>query len=338
MPASTDPLHAQVGGERSVTSEQVRAALLLRVMPALVHRLNNSLAVVMGLSELLIGESGEAEEELRTIRHESGEGAELLTALGRLLLDDDGPDQVVDPDGLLSAAERVLAPICKAGGTALEARRSLVEAAVRCGPRLPVLLLVAAAEALVRAPAPSPSVGSRRLRLFARAEPGGVVLGVAMVGAGADVEGLEELRALAVSRGLRAAERPGGRAWGFRFHVPSAGEPGRIAPRDRGPARTRILVADPDRRGGDLVGEVLSEAGHPVGVASGLDDLARLVEQGGWDLVLADPALGADAVRAQAGRLEGVRLVWIGEAPGAGEPALARPFGPGDLMGLVGGV
>lgn len=294
--------------------EELRARALLRIVPALVHRLNNSLAVVQGVQEL--GPSAlEAERELARV-----ELANLGQALARLATLARAPApraQALDVADLLGCVGVLVRPLAASAAVALELRADGT-ASVRLDGRLEALLVAACAELL--------DAGARNLRLCARAAHEEVRLTLTAAGIRRASPALSALQAHARELEWDCAWHASAAGTSLRLTLPASGATCPVhAPRVRAGRRVLLLHgADLER---ELAATLLEEHGYVVvesaeepraGVPGRAFDLA-LVEQ---RLALADPALPARLCARFA--LERVALLEPRMRPGALLALLSR--------------
>lgn len=268
--------------------EEQRARALLRLLPPLVHRLNNALAVVQGVHELG-ADARESEREL--VRRGLAQLVQVLASLA--LLARPARAQLVRLDALFRAHELLLAPLAESLRVELALRANGL-GALEVHGHLEGLLLASCA-ALLWNGAPAPR---RRLRLAAHATPRGLVLTLGTTGS-CGAEHVTGLRDLARELGWRERVRSRAGAFVLRLGLPGAGVVVASPPRASASSARRVLLlhgADGER---ELVSALLREHGWTVSESAeeprtGVFDLA-LVER---RLAHADPAL-AERLRAR---------------------------------------
>ncbi len=298
-----------------LAAEDRRAHALLRLLPPLVHRLNNALAVVHGVHELG-AEVGGSERELarRGLAH-------LGQVLARLALFSRPPaarPELVEVEALFRTHELLLAPLAeslrvefllRAEGTGAQPVEGRLEG-----------VLLAACAALLARDDPTPR---RRLCLSARTTPRELVLALGSTGSRGFAESVAALQSLARELGWRQRVRSGAGASVLCLGLPATSGARASVAAACAPSARRVLLlhgADVER---ELVCTLLRENGWSVSASAeephtGAFDLA-LVER---RLALADPSLPA-RVRARFA-LERVELL---------EPRMR----PGAVLALLGG-
>lgn len=331
-----------------------RALVLERLLPPLLHRANNALAVVQGVLEL--GERARGEER-ELARRETRALTALLGHLGALARGPSAGQGPRDLHAIASSVEVLLRPLAEALGVDLEIRvgasvptEGALPACVdaRCEP-LWIALVVERTVAVARAGGP----GLRRARFRLRAASGWVALSlacdepVARDGPLVERGALDELDELARQQGGRISIRARRRAWGCRLSLPlailpsmaAAGMTAAVAIRP-GPAgtrpRARVFLLQGEGELRELCATVLREDGHSV------VDGSSLHGSGVFDLVLVDSELarGDPGLLARLSRdpqARGARLACLGRWPCEGEdpPTLEKPFRPHELLAFV---
>jgi len=279
------PAERRETGEARADEER-RARILLATLSPLVHRLNNSLAVVQGVHEL--GEQAR-EPEREMVRREL---SLLGQALARVALLARPPAARRDPllvQDVLRTHELLLAPLAEKLGVELELRADGT-AVAEVDARLEQLLLAASTALLTSCP----RVPRARLRLLARAESSGLVLVLGATGPARSSPDLTALEALARALGRRARMRATRGACALRvtLGVRAIVQTAPVTASARGARRILLLhAADAER---ELVSTLLREHGWTV------DARADLPQAGTFDLALverrlalADPSLPA---------------------------------------------
>lgn len=221
--------------------EALRARTLRLCLPALVHRLNNALAVAQCVHDL--GSEASAEER----EHASQALLALRDSLERLAV-------LARPSAAARATAAPSLGRTHALLTGSLASSQQVELVVREDAPLERAdaplegLLFDLAVALLSGPESARDAGPvRRLRLAARAHEGVLCVSLAALGLapGADArEALALIEAHARARGGRLASRRGRRTFGLRLTLPAAGAPAaRAHPARRSPRRVLLLHA-----------------------------------------------------------------------------------------------
>lgn len=291
-------------------AEARRAHTLQRLLPALVHRLNNALAVAQLVHDL--GDEADPEERARA----GMELGTLRSTLERLALHsqpDPGPVRLRGDEGaLFRALELLFRPLANSQRIELELRSQSMSACADL--RLEGLLLdlcVALAEG--RGPTP----GARhRLRLAAESAAGEVRLRLAAVAFQATVAeraALDDLAELARRSGWSFARRRGARGLALRLGLPAPDALPALRPSARPRAR-RVLLLHGAGAVREELAMLLREAGHTVTEAS------EEPRQGAFDLALLERGRTRDDLalfaRLQAGFARRVEWLVPGLSPG----------------------
>jgi CheY-like chemotaxis protein len=324
--------------------EAERRRALARLVPPLVHRLNNSLAIVGGTKEMrLEGEADLSRNELARMRG-------ILRHLS-LLAKSHTPDRSeLDLAQLVAAVELLLVPFAESVHVELD----VVDASGRaCGTvdpyRLEQLVLVLLFRLIVAAaPTADSARPAPRVRFGVRASGERVVL--LMAGPRAeDAFGaacLAEVAAFARETGLGAFLRELGKASAFRLVLPRIASPESERdevvvpePRRSEPAPPLLLV-ERDPRLRELIVSVLAEAGY---VVETLEEPAELDELPRTDsgLVLLD----AEVEHERPGLVTALRergrcsVLVLGQTlpftPQVTGDYLPKPFRPQELLDAV---
>jgi len=293
--------------------EERRARILLGILSPLVHRLNNSLAIVQGVHEL--GQEARAPERELAGR-ELAVLAQVLARVALLARPPAARRKLALVEDILRTHELLLAPLAGSLGVELELRAQGT-GAMEVDARLERLLL-STCTAFLTAGAHAPGA---RLRLSARTTPSGLVLALGATGAPFSSSDLPELEALARELGGRYRLRATRGASVLCLTL--GAKASALAPPTAGNARRarRVLLlhgADVER---ELVATLLREHGWMVEASDAEPDAGAfelaLVER---RLALRDPSLPA-RLRARFA-LERVELL---------EPRMR----PGDLLALL---
>jgi hypothetical protein len=316
MLASETMVHdrqAERSGASAPSEEDLRARALLVLVPALVHRLNNALAVALGVHDLGPRAPG-AERELA---HAELSGmSQILARLADLARPPARPAGPQEVESWLRAVALLVRPLAASLGYALDLR--VEPAHVIVDGRL-AGLVVALCCAHLAADDVRPR---RRLRLSARPARGGVRLALHATGSTRPSSAIRALEAHARDHGLRFGVHATAGAFGLALVLPALGSAGLVAERAPPGRARRVLLLHHEGQERELVATVLAESGCAV------SESAREPREGGnFDLVLVqrrlaleDPSLSARLrARADLGRV--VLL----------EPRL----GPGALLALL---
>jgi hypothetical protein len=281
--------------------ESLRARAFERLLPPLVHRLNNAIAVFQGVFELGAGASERDRENARK------ELSILSTSLARLALLARAPStrqQVLALDPIGQSCALLLRPLAQTLQVDFTVRaRSGLSA--RTDARLESLLFVAAFE-LIQALAEQES-GPQRLRLSIEARRGCAALVLTASGPVALPCAAPALAELARERGLSFRQRTGPRGTSLRVLLPLLFD--RVVPAERPRvARRRVLLIQEDGQDRELAATLLREQGCEV------REQALVPSDGQFELVLldervlaGDPEAAARLARVAYRRLEHIR-------------------------------
>lgn len=343
-------------------------SLLEGLVPPLVHKLNNALGGVAGLSDLIArspGTPGVAEYST-VIGEQSRLALELLATLSDITKAEPEAAEPIDLVQLAHRAERFLAPLAEARATELEVVAAPRSCVISCAPRALLRELVERVAGLLL-PLGREGGSRRRARFSIEEGAGRVRLRFLLLGAAeATLQGSESAAHTVCARTRGPWNRT---VWTFGQDSPPAVAPATGGGAASGTASTSaapaavdyeipsshptpprptagssIVLLESDLQLADLLESVLREAGHRVGVAVGGDRLEQLAADKEADLVLIESAAdglgsGPDPglVRAQAQRLEagGYKVALLGAASPTGWPNLDRPFRPGQLLDFV---
>lgn len=312
-----------------------RNAALAALLPPLAHRLNNGLAAVVGLGELVSTrpDAPAVKTLAETVDSQARDVVGLVRTVSGFAKPLDGPPEKIDAVHEIERVRGLLEPVCQATGVALEVDLPEVMPTEVVARALGQLLVVCGVE--VAAP-PEP----RALRIVARrladsftlditAHPGPGLepavwapVGITLAGVQASSDGGHVLRLCLP-------------ALGAQVESPSA-LPAAV------PAQQSVLVFERDPQLADLVEAVLSEGGFEVVTATEPETVRRAAMARHFDLLLVDE--GSDPTHlATASELVGdlrsdaaMQVGTFGEGalvitPPVG-PALAKPFRPAELL------
>jgi len=279
--------------------ETDRARAIERLLPPLVHRLNNALALCQGVLELGPGAS---ELDRHNARRELGCLGASLARLAQLARPPSTRAEVVALDPIGESCALLLGPLARALRVELAVRAGAGLSA-RADARLETLVLVATFELLELLAARAPA--ARRLRLTLDARAGRARISLAAAAALDPARVPEALQTYARERGLAFRRRVTARGTGLCLCLPllSSGPP---APA-RAPRR-RVLLVQEEGQDRELAATLLREHGCEV------REEPRVPEAGWFELVLlderalaADPQAGARLERLACARVERFR-------------------------------
>lgn len=275
--------------------ETLRARALERLLPPLVHRLNNAVAVFQGVFELGASASGRDRENARK------ELAVLGASLARLSLLARPPStrlQVLALDPIGQTCTLLLRPLAQTLRVdfLVRARSGL---SARADARLESLLFVAAFELIQELAARAARAAEpRRLRLSIEARQGQAALVLTAVGPTGLPRSAAALEALARERGLAFRQRSSASGTSLRVLLPLLFDRVVLPERPRA-ERRRVLLIQEDGQDRELAATLLREQGCEV------DERARAPGAGTFELVLLDERVLASDPQASA-RLAGV--------------------------------
>jgi hypothetical protein len=256
------------------SSDGLRASALQRLLPPLVHRLNNSLAVLQGVHEL--GPRADR-AELELARVHLAQLGLVLARVGLFAREPSGLARRLVLGEVAAAVTLLLAPLAESRGVALELELDAT-GTLEVDGHFEGLLVTAACELITRRGAEAGPVP--RVRISGR--PAGRVLLFALGSSAAPGHSLA-LQALAEharTRGWRTSLRGAARAVVLRLAVPAAALAPAPAKHARSGARVLLLCRPGEER--ELVERLLREHGFGVVAADeppagGVFDLARVV-------------------------------------------------------------
>lgn len=318
-----------------------RNAALAALLAPLAHRLNNGLATVIGLGELVRARpNAPAVRKLATTVDDQARGVvSLIRILSSFSKSIDGPPEKLDAAFVLGQVRELLAPVCQAARTPFEYDVPEVLPTQVVSRALLQLVVVRGVET-------AEDPGRPPLRIAVRRDGSDFVLTVE----GTEEPGLDPDRW--ATHGLWI-EDPHAPVLSVRFRALDAGAPHALEPTPReagataGAERRSVLVFERDPQLADLVATVLVEGGFDVVVTTDADETRRAAKSRAFDLLLVDegesPAdRGAsDALLAELAGRAGLTAGCFGDgsladARGLG-PALAKPFRPTELLAFAAG-
>lgn len=295
---------------------------LAEVVPAFVHHLNNALATVIGLTDLVAHrpEREDASALLKTV----GEQAELCVARVRSLSElaklGSGGQELEDLGALLERGHHLIEPLATTLGAELHVNAPSGAVPARMEARAVLQWLVTASTNLLRKGA--------RLDWAIGSDSGAPTLEVRVAGtSGSWAASNGELADLGRAAGALRVERASGAE-----RLVLAGAGAQVA--EATPAGNSICVLEGDPHLAGLLPDVLMESGFQAcGVANPQDALGQL-QPGG--VLLVDSRLTGDWLDEAQARGARVGLLGVPEAaPAAALPAIERPFGPQELLDFV---
>lgn len=253
----------------------IRARALERLLPALVHRLNNALAVFQGVFEL---GGGASEHDRENARKELAVLGASLARLSLLARTPSTRQQVLALDQIAQTGTLLLGPLTQTLQVdfLVRARSGL---SARADARLESLFFVAAFE-LIEELAARP-VEPRRLRFSIEARGGHAALVLTAGGPVGLPRAATGLAALARERGLSFRQRSSARGTSLRVLLPLLFERAEVNPRPR-LERWRVLLVQEDGQDRELAATLLREQGCEV------DERSRVPRAGQFELVLLD--------------------------------------------------
>lgn len=336
-------------GEQRGREEVRRRELIQRLLGPAVHKLNNSMAVVSGLTALLHEQEPDSTRrtQFESVEEQASEATALIRELGQLAhMQNALVEQAEDVDlgDVLLRVRSLIEPLCRSLRVGFEApalHAAGTRRTVRAGANALVQQLASlVAELLPDERLPSPGA---LVRLRVGDAEGAMRLELGYRGLEGEDPGKPERRAEVIAEARRCAE-----AWG-----------GELTCRDRGPhaavvwvlvapvaqedtaeisrpsTAARILVLEHDAQLGTLIGDVLADVGHEVEVPSDPAGFDASTE-GGWDLVLFDSGSRSLALEAARGAsASAVRMCGYNTAAEPGEFVLKKPFRPTQLLECV---
>jgi hypothetical protein len=327
--APPEAARATTSADRGAVQDAEVCRALAEVVPPFVHHLNNALATVIGLTDLVAHrpDREDAAALLKTV----GEQAELcvsrVRALSDLAKDAAGAGQVEDLGVLLERAEHLVEPLATSLGCELRVARPGGALPARFDARLGLQWLVTASLELLRgrAGAAQPLEWS----LVGGPEAPELCAQLGSASAGEWVRCEDPLAELGRRSGAAEQWRSGdGRALRLAFGA-SAPAP---AAQSRAGAAICVLEGDPHLAG--LLPDVLMESGFQARGAADAADALGLVEPGG--VLLVDSRLTGDWLNEARARGARVGLLGLPERGEPGDlPAIERPFGPQELLAFV---
>lgn len=300
-----------------------RSSLLEGLVPPLVHKLNNAIGGVAGLSDLIVRSPGssQAPTYAGAIGEQARLALDLLATLSDLTKPHSGSLEPVDLGELARRAEQFLAPLAEARATELEVRAPREASVVPAEPRGLLRELVEQVAAVL-VPLEREggsrrrgritverSSGRTRLRLVLRAPapvwPVSPNSCASSRSRGEWTRSIWEFQGVPTHNGLAAASHSdtvpqvppapsAADAANSSFSGLASASP--LAPRPvESPsgapeAGASIILLESDPQLADLLETVLSEAGHRVRVAAGPDRVEGLARERDADLVLLESA------------------------------------------------
>jgi len=339
------------------------------LVPHVVHRLSNSMVVLIGAIEMLelTEQDPERRARLESASSEAHTCSDLIRALSCYAASDSAGEGALDLSSVMRLALELGQSVLHTARYTLDehlagAGELLVRGDEERFEHLAMLLLFE----LLGGPEPDrarcQSFGPGRLRVRAQVRAGRAELTLVCVrGAQAEpfgVAGPSFDAALAIVTefgGQLGVRSLGARRRALRVHLPLLGVRAAEEEEERGSAAaptsaadeahveaTRLLVGELDEVLAGLLLEVLGEAGFVVEVAGSADELLQMAERESWALVLCDHALVQGSSESES-RLQRAapKLVWSmsgepHEAHGLeGAHVLWKPYRPTELLALL---
>ena len=312
-----------------------RDAALAALLPPLAHRLNNGLAALAGLGELVCTrpEAPAVRTLASTADGQTREVVRLIRSVSSFAKSLDGPPEKVDAVHEIVQVGGLLEPVCQAVGVELELSTPEVMPTEVVPRALAQLLIVCGVE------------------VATAAEPRAVRLASCRVGGSFTIDvsarpgpGFEPALWSPVGVSLSEVRAETDRGFALRLCVPALGaEPAESAvPNDGGEARRSVLVFERDPQLADLVEAVLSEGGFEVVTTTEVDLARRAAAERQFDLLLVDEGSETAHVAATAELVAELRSGGALPVGSFGEgvltltpparPALAKPFRPAELL------
>lgn len=294
--------------------DALRARAIERLLPPLVHRLNNAVAVFQGVFEL----GTRASERDRENAHR--ELAVLSTTLARLSLLARVPStrpQVVALDQIAQSCTLLLRPLAQTWKIELEAHAQ-PGLSTRCDAGLESLVLLTVFEFLQALHVQPPEQRQLRLALAASGETARLVLAArGPVGLPRSAQALLDY---ASAHGLHCAQHASARGAAVRLTLPLLFEHV-LAPERPRAAQRRVLLLQEPGQDRELAATLLREQGCEV------REEGAVPSEGSYELVLLDEGLLArdpEALQRLGAHVRYARLARI-----------RPPLRPSELIGLV---
>ncbi len=314
-----------------------RHALLAALIPPLVHKLNNQLAVISGHCDVWArdrpGGAGSFAHQVDATRRETRNVSDLVVALSTYAKDLPPRETTVDLAGVARRAAALIEPIASEHGVDLRlAARGVAPVVESDAGRLHQALVTLGAGVAIASGPKGGRADPLRARIAVSAGGGRAVLALVFAG-------VLDLPFDAVDPPF-VRRRLGTRATIYRLALPShAGvdepEPVQV----RGDDPRRLLLLEPESLLAELVGSVLGESGYRVDVVATVGEAKERLAQGASDLVLFDH----DAEAGLPGSLETLLSLRVPLAVLADDSVavpdtvrvLRKPFRPQELVEFV---
>lgn len=323
-----------------------RGKLFLKLIPPLVHRMNNSLAVLNGAAESLERSSGSL-----PVRAELDRIGETLRSISYFAKSHLSIEEFFQLDSIVHTVELLLIPLATTSGVDLECRTEGGVGVVSGDCRRIEQLLIALVASEVNAVAlenqaalqdPTNIDPQPRMRLTLRTTPNRATFTLVRpvsLTIGAENSAMVQVAAdHAEELGMELLARTMGGATALRFRFKS------LPPFEEEPPAqadgASVLLVERDSSLSDLMSLVLADAGYKVEALPALESVEDLA--GRFDLILFD----TDHEREHPGVLDdllqfdsnngGVLLLGTTDDALAGEPhMLIKPFRPQELLAAV---
>jgi len=325
-------------------ADRVRLELLAQLVPCLVHELNNSLAVLRGVLDILVQDTGDASG--RRVLEESGSSARLLARLSSLAKDDVDAVAVTDLGELVCDHAPLIEAFAKSRGIGLCVDAALGRAHVALRPRLFGRRLTTLVLALLHARDEAEQPLRASVRMHVRADRVELRCAAAPV-TSRDADALLRMLGAALAEGCATAPAAPprvvrrARAVGIRLR-PS--HELLTAPAERAadpPARARVLLLGTGEPYEDELEELLRDSGYVVLRNESGDDYVSALESSAVDVALVDAVLLGSSAGLLARVLEDpscgrARVVVLGDLAGLVDlPTIPNPCPPDALLAAV---
>lgn len=315
------------------SSREVRHALhIAGLVPHVLHRANNHLAVILGYADLA-RDSLEGEDRVRfeALSAEARSVAKLLRQLGTFAAGVPGRSESTDLFEALSDVAALIEPAAMAAHHALELDVAQGLPLASVDPVAFLVRVVEAASAALGGPETSrqrlASQGPGRLRLRTRRRRDGLALWLSV--SRGDTE-LPELDPAFLGQKTGRIRRLGTQLASIRMDFEAVGTVDQPTARELEQTK-RLLVIESDALLAELLKTVLVESGYHVVVESTLESARRSLALQPFDLVVRDNDLGDDPLEMT------IATLWLdSEVRRADSPLrLTKPFRPNALLEAV---
>ena len=323
----------------SEAPESTRVWVLAAIIPPLVHRLNNLLAVAGGhcdiWSDRTVADLGPRfHDQVKQVRGGVDEVTRLIRAVSMFSKDHlEAGSSRADVGDVIQNVTTLVVPFANERGVSVIAQRRGGQAVYLGNHRRLTQGLITLLTALIGGEEPPPSarftayIGKDRLAISL------TVGGSVALRHGAWGDAARDLAGAVSAEGWRLKERGLGQAASWRVVLPA--ETFIESSADDETTRGRVVLLEPDQLLADLVSSVLSEEGHRVQMAAGISEAAELTRA--CDVLLVDRDVADEGVEALASLIDGAPAAVIlgNPAPGDSVANLAKPFRPTELLDAV---